>query len=1697
MADLKLHVSVEKGQLDALKKEIDSFKSKKIKVEIDSTALEKSAKEMEKFDKETKDTMKVLTDFYNASNRVKVAENELARAKQEVLKAQNQAKAAIEQGTTAYNKYRAETEKTRQEELKLQREIEKGSNIQKKSAEGLKDIGNAAEQAGKKTQGFISTFVKSAIIYQAIYAIRQAFLDALDTMKEVDSQLVTVRKVTQATDAEISQMRSKAYQTASKYGVGAGDYLESVAQFARAGYKDMSSTLAELSTKTQIVGDTTAEVANQFLLSMDAAYKYEGSVQKLTRVLDGANEIDNNYATSIEKIAEGLGLIAPIASQVHVSEQELTSAIGTITAVTQRSGSEAARALRALFLNIIGDTTTEIEDGVTATEESVTSLRDLLKEYAPDAVKAAEATGEIIDPMEAIGALSQAMEKGFLTEQELMEKLSALGGKLRTSQLVALVSNYKMYTDMMGTYADSVGSADAEVENALDSWERKTAILANTWTEFIQGSLDTGFIKGFIDGLTQILKLFGNLGNMLITVGGAFVALKLPAMINSFTKWKESIAEANYNMGSFGGNLSKIQIGVAAVTAALTAAIMIWNAHRQAIEEDIAKAEEKASQDAQEVQGLYELKTAYEESKAAYEDGTGTKEAYESATKALRDALDEEAQAAFDAGTAIETLMGKELEEARQSADLALKKKTDDMRTSQQGGIDWLVSSSQMGLGALQSWASGNDQAAKMIALVQAIDQGSKSAQEYARNVVSVYDQAIAKQKEINEATKDGTERTAEQNKEWNLAQAIIEHYADDVENLRTQLENIDMFDAMEAGTWEEAQDALEGTSEAAEKAAEQYGSLSDAVKKAEGAIKDFNDATKTEKDDTFKSYADIYESFLTDWEAGLKGSNKVQAAIKALLPEDALKELWAQGKDAGDLLASEFYQGIFTYIDENGARQFTKGEDRGSLLAYALWDNDQLTQMQEDGSKIIKLGDDIVATLRQDGEELSVSVDDFDALAEALYRVTGVPLSSDYLASWMSALGMYTPELQMTAQELKDLAEAAGALNGNTINLQDFVQGQLDLGTPAENIRQMVDKLLELKDAGDVDVDIQADSVDTAKSKVNALIEEYQKTKDEKIGADTKEAETNINAVTDAANEYKNGSPYVSILKVDDQASASILGAISLAKQFEISARNAAANAQAAMNSVTPGGGSNKMATFASGTSSAPGGMTLVNEQGPEVIQEGAFARIAGGGMPTITWVQPGATIYNAGQTKSILGGIDPSIMFGGIGAFAGGTASGITRWSGSKITSSTASASSSSSSSGAYSGGGGGSSSSRASSASAASSASSSAKNEKDEHLEYLKSEVSLREAALALMKAQNLPVKNLIDEEKQIQSALMNEINYLKQIGASDEEIYKLYTQWYNVQKEIADLQKGMLDDLSKAISGQINNLNKAREAEKKVLQDQIDEMEKARDTRDEQLELEEKILAVQKAEQALQNAMTERTVRFYNASTGQWEWAANASNVKSAAEQLESAQKDLLNYQENAEINALKAQQEEIDARYDDLEDRWQTIIDSLAEPVQSIDDALNVLARNYVPAMEQDIINLNKLIESFGYHVHRSTGTVSHSGGLPVYDNGGLLSGIGGIKATALNEMILPPDITQRMLSVGGGSLIGERLNELRYLYGVTGSMRGNVSNSIGSQHNGDLYQYGNITLSAAQAESMTVAELARASRNLRLYSANM
>ena len=397
-----------------------------------------------------------------------------------------------------------------------------------------------------------------------------AFRDAISTMKAVDDEMVTVRKVTGFTAEQMEELRDRAYETASAYGEAADEYLNSVAAFARAGYGEQADALAELATKTKLVGDTNAETAQQFLLSVDAAYQYKGNIEALTKVLDGANEIDNKYATSIEKLAEGLGTVAPVAAQAHVGIDELTAAIGTITAVTQRSGSEAARAFRALVLNIVGDTKTEIDEGVTWTAGEIAGLRDVIREYAPAAYEAAKATGEVIDPMEAIGGLAQSMKDGLLTEQKLMEMVSDIGGKLRTSQLLALIQNWDMYQSMLKDYANAVGSADKEIENALDSWTRKTNILKNEWTEFIQSMVSTDAVKGGLDVLIGAVEVLNtDIGHFAAVSGTAVLGmLALKAAAKGATVAFAKLSAAGIAMNPW----------LLAIAAAAGAFSLVWKA---------------------------------------------------------------------------------------------------------------------------------------------------------------------------------------------------------------------------------------------------------------------------------------------------------------------------------------------------------------------------------------------------------------------------------------------------------------------------------------------------------------------------------------------------------------------------------------------------------------------------------------------------------------------------------------------------------------------------------------------------------------------------------------------------------------------------------------------------------------------------------------------------------------------------------------------------------------------------------------------------------------------------------------------------------------------------------------------------------------------------------------------------------------
>lgn len=129
--------------------------------------------------------------------------------------------------------------------------------------------------------------------------------------------------------------------------------------------------------------------------------------------------------------------------------------------------------------------------------------------------------------------------------------------------------------------------------------------------------------------------------------------------------------------------------------------------------------------------------------------------------------------------------------------------------------------------------------------------------------------------------------------------------------------------------------------------------------------------------------------------------------------------------------------------------------------------------------------------------------------------------------------------------------------------------------------------------------------------------------------------------------------------------------------------------------------------------------------------------------------------------------------------------------------------------------------------SSSGSSSSSSSSSKSTKDEYLEDLKAVVSLRESELTLMEYQGASQDEQIAKIHQIQEAIHTEADYLRSIGASQEDINKLSSDWWKWQEKIVSMQEKSAEAAKKAAEEAKKAAEEAEKAEtarlKQVLAD----------------------------------------------------------------------------------------------------------------------------------------------------------------------------------------------------------------------------------------------------------------------------------
>ena len=215
----------------------------------------------------------------------------------------------------------------------------------RENAQAQKDNVNA-------TNEFVSTInkvVKFQLATKAITAFTTACREAVEVVKNFDSALTEFKKVSDLNGDSLRKYTKELGDLGKTVARTRTEMVEASTEFKKSGYSDEESAqLAQLAILYQNISDEeiSAEESASFLISQMKAFNIPA--EDALRIIDGLNEVSNNYAVSSADLANNLG---KVSATLHANNVGYEEALGMLTAITEitRNASTGSRGLRILF----------------------------------------------------------------------------------------------------------------------------------------------------------------------------------------------------------------------------------------------------------------------------------------------------------------------------------------------------------------------------------------------------------------------------------------------------------------------------------------------------------------------------------------------------------------------------------------------------------------------------------------------------------------------------------------------------------------------------------------------------------------------------------------------------------------------------------------------------------------------------------------------------------------------------------------------------------------------------------------------------------------------------------------------------------------------------------------------------------------------------------------------------------------------------------------------------------------------------------------------------------------------------------------------------------------------------------------------------------------------------------------------------
>lgn len=398
-------------------------------------------------------------------------------------------------------------------------------------------FGQSLLDAGKKFAGWL-------LIGNVIMSVVRQVRFGINTIVELDSAMVSLRKVTEETEESYREFYITSGEVARQLGRTKQAVINSAAEFARLGFNIKESlTLAREAMILSNVGEVSIGDATTSLIStikgFGIAVDEEG--KNIRKIIDIYNEVANNYAISQEGIAESL---RKSASSLYNAGNTLEESVAMLTAANAvvQNPDMVGTAMKTVTMRLRGitDEGEEVQDLLPKLESEFNKLGITIRKNA-DTFKS---TYDIFD--------SLASKWDELTDFQRANILELIAGKRQGNIISSMLGNWEDAQDSLTTALTSGGSAMREFIKYMDSIEYKSGVLQSSLTNLWSKALSSGALKGIIDAGIRFVETIDVMVNhtdyLSAVILPGFVSVLLlkvvPALITSIGAMKTATTAA-------------------------------------------------------------------------------------------------------------------------------------------------------------------------------------------------------------------------------------------------------------------------------------------------------------------------------------------------------------------------------------------------------------------------------------------------------------------------------------------------------------------------------------------------------------------------------------------------------------------------------------------------------------------------------------------------------------------------------------------------------------------------------------------------------------------------------------------------------------------------------------------------------------------------------------------------------------------------------------------------------------------------------------------------------------------------------------------------------------------------------------------------------------------------------------------------